>query len=104
MAQGLVEAGGKVHCLDRAPRPDKGFEEVRAHIKEQRHTGALRYHQVDVTQDQQLEECIAGIAAENQRLDGLIAGTCLCSSSFKLALRPEVTQSTADRTFLFLVC
>lgn len=86
MAQGLVEAGGKVHCLDRAPKPDAGFQEAKAHIKEQQYTGDLKYHQVDVTQDQQLEGCIASIAAENQRLDGLIAGECLRSSWLKLAV------------------
>jgi D-arabinitol 2-dehydrogenase len=73
MAEGLVEAGGKVHCLDRAAEPSKAFEEARMRI-DRRSGGAMEYHQVDVTQDEALEKCIEDIAAEKQRLDGLIAG------------------------------
>ncbi|KAH7093171.1 hypothetical protein FB567DRAFT_557197 [Paraphoma chrysanthemicola] len=72
MAEGLVEAGGIVHCLDRATEPPSTFEEARARVREQSN-GDLRYHQVDVTQNDALEECVARIAAEKQRLDGLIA-------------------------------
>lgn len=73
MAEGLVEAGGTVHCLDRPPEPPKTFEDARARTRDQP-GGSLEYHQVDVTQNDILEDCIAGIAAEKQRLDGLIAG------------------------------
>lgn len=76
MAEGLVEAGGMVHCLDRAPEPPKTFEEAKARIRDQS-GGGLQYHQVDVIQNDVLENCIAEIAAEKQRLDGLIAGTCI---------------------------
>jgi len=75
MAEGLVEAGGKVHCLDRAPEPPEVFKEARARVKS-RSGGGLEYHQVDVTKSDALDECIASIAAERQRLDGLIAGMC----------------------------
>lgn len=73
MAEGLVEAGGIVHCLDRAPESPKSFEEAKARTEGQS-GGSLTYHQVDVTQDAMLEDCIAGIAAEKMRLNGLIAG------------------------------
>jgi D-arabinitol 2-dehydrogenase len=73
MAEGLVEAGGHVHCLDRAPSPPKAFAEARTRIKGQS-GGTIEYHQVDVTQDETVEKCVAEIAAERQRLDGLIAG------------------------------
>jgi D-arabinitol 2-dehydrogenase len=73
MAEGLVEAGGMVHCLDRAPKPPETFEEVKARTGGQS-GGSLTYHQVDVTRNTVLEERIAGIAAEKGRLDGLIAG------------------------------
>jgi D-arabinitol 2-dehydrogenase len=73
MAEGLVEAGGKVHCLDRAPNLPRAFDEARARVKGQS-GGTMEYHQVDVTQDEAVENCIAGIASERQRLDGLIAG------------------------------
>lgn len=73
MAEGLVEAGGKVHCLDRLPEPDHAFVEAKARVSKE-HGGGLEYHQIDVTNDERLEACIANIAAEKQRLDGLIAG------------------------------
>lgn len=72
MAEGLVEAGGNVHCLDRLPEPDKAFATAKARIKTE-YGGGLEYHQVDVTHNDDLETCIAEIAAEKQRLDGLIA-------------------------------
>jgi D-arabinitol 2-dehydrogenase len=72
MAEGLVEAGGKVHCLDRAPEPPQSFTEAKDRVSS-RSGGGLEYHSIDVTQDDTLEECIAGIAAEKRRLDGLIA-------------------------------
>ncbi|KAJ4371223.1 hypothetical protein N0V83_004440 [Neocucurbitaria cava] len=72
MAEGLVEAGGMVHCLDRLPEPDEEFEEARSRIKNE-HGGGLEYHQVNVTQNDALEKLIATIADEKQRLDGLIA-------------------------------
>ena len=73
MAEGLAEAGGMVHCLDVADKPPDTFEEARARSKG-RSGGGLDYHQINVTDDNSLEECVAGIAAQKQRLDGLIAG------------------------------
>ncbi|KAF2036475.1 NAD(P)-binding protein [Setomelanomma holmii] len=72
MAEGLGEAGGIVHCLDCAAEPPRTFEEAEARIRG-RSDGDLRYHQVDVTNNEALEDCVAGIAAEKRRLDGLIA-------------------------------
>ncbi|PVH96104.1 NAD(P)-binding protein [Periconia macrospinosa] len=72
MAEGLVEAGGKVHCLDQLPKPDDNFAEAKNRVKEE-YGGELEYHQVDVTNDEQVEGVISGIADEHQRLDGLIA-------------------------------
>lgn len=72
MAQGLVKAGGKVHCLDRSAQPSSVFGEVREQMKRE-YDGDLEYHQVDVTQNEEVENCIAAIAAEGQRLDGLVA-------------------------------
>lgn len=77
MAEGLVEAGGKVHCLDRLPEPDSAFAAAKSRINEE-HGGGLEYHRVDVTDNDALENCIAGIADEKQRLDGLIAGMSQC--------------------------
>ncbi|KAF2706233.1 NAD(P)-binding protein [Pleomassaria siparia CBS 279.74] len=68
MAEGLVEAGGIVHCFDQMDKPDEHFEKSK-----QKSGGALEYHQVDVTKMDQVDETIAGIASRAQRLDGLIA-------------------------------
>ena len=73
MAEGLVEAGGKVHCLDRLPEPPKVFEEAQARLKSNHHAN-LVYRNVNVADEEAMRKCIADIAAENQRLDGLIAG------------------------------
>lgn len=77
MAEGLVEAGGMVHCLDRLPEPDHEFIETKSRIKTE-YGGGLEYHQVDVTNNDELEQLIAKIADEKQRLDGLIAGRSSC--------------------------
>ena len=68
-----MEAGGKVHCLDRMSQPDKAFSQAKDRIRSE-YGGGLEYHQVDVTQNERLEEVIEGIADTHQRLDGLIAG------------------------------
>jgi NAD(P)-dependent dehydrogenase (short-subunit alcohol dehydrogenase family) len=72
MAEGLVEAGGKVHCLDRLAEPPAAFSEAKERVKPE-YGGGLEYHQVDVTKDKDLARVIGDIAAEKQRLDGLIA-------------------------------
>lgn len=73
MAEGLVEAGGRVHCLDRLPEPPKAFQEAQARANSSNDAG-LRYHAVDVTHDEAIQKCIQDIADQKQRLDGLIAG------------------------------
>ncbi|KAI1551848.1 FabG Dehydrogenase with different specificities related to short-chain alcohol dehydrogenase [Pyrenophora tritici-repentis] len=72
MAEGLAEAGGIVHCLDRLPEPPKAFEEAQARLK-RNYNSSLVYHNMNVTDEEAMRKCIADIAAENQRLDGLIA-------------------------------
>jgi NAD(P)-dependent dehydrogenase (short-subunit alcohol dehydrogenase family) len=74
MAEGLVEAGGKVYCLDRLPEPPQAFQEAQARLKSN-HGAGLEYHNVDVTHEEAMRKCIADIAKTHQRLDGLIAGT-----------------------------
>lgn len=73
IAEGLVEAGGTVHVLDRSPEPSKEFEESRARVRGQPN-GGLEYHQADVANADVLGPIIADIAAHKQRLDGLVAG------------------------------
>jgi D-arabinitol 2-dehydrogenase len=76
MAEGLAEAGGRVHCLDRALEAPQTFLDAQERLK-----GQLEYHKVDVTDDQELRQCIENIAAKRQRLDGLIAGTSISASN-----------------------
>lgn len=73
MAEGLVEAGGRVHCLDQLPKAPEPFKEAQARLKGN-HNAGLVYHNVNVADEGAMRKCIADIAAENQRLDGLIAG------------------------------
>lgn len=73
IAEGLAEAGGTVHVLDRSPKPTREFEEARARASTE-YAGRLEYHQVDVMNTDVLGNTIADIAAEKQRLDGLVAG------------------------------
>lgn len=74
MAEGLVEAGGKVYCLDRAPQPegDEWAEAQRRVVPEW--GGSLSYRRQDVTDVAGTESLFAAIADENGgRLDGAVA-------------------------------
>ena len=95
MAEGLVEAGGKVHCLDILSEPDDSFGLARKRVKSE-HGGSLEYHQVDVSNSDQLEKVIEKIASEEQRLDGLIAGQCLIA--LPCSLRRGLQDTTATFT------
>lgn len=74
IAEGLVEAGGTVHVLDRSSNPTPEFEEARKRVKDE-FDGALEYHQADVSDEDVLGKVISEIAARKQRLDGLVAGS-----------------------------
>ena len=74
IAEGLAEAGGTVHVLDRSPQPTREFEDARNHAKTEL-DGDLFYHQVDVANGHLLSKTISEIAAWKQRLDGLVAGS-----------------------------
>ncbi|KAJ4295534.1 hypothetical protein N0V90_007547 [Kalmusia sp. IMI 367209] len=89
MAEGLVEAGGKVHCLDRLPEPPKVFSEASARLDSE-FEGQLVYHQVDVTEEDALEKKVADIAVERQRLDGLVAAAAIQQ------VTPALEYSAAD--------
>ncbi|KAL2285049.1 hypothetical protein FJTKL_08573 [Diaporthe vaccinii] len=72
MAEALADAGGKVYCLDRAPRPDEAWDEAQSRLVTE-WVGSLHYKQQDITDTAHLDETITAIAEENQRLDGVIA-------------------------------
>ncbi|KAF1931375.1 NAD(P)-binding protein [Didymella exigua CBS 183.55] len=76
IAEGLVEAGGTVHVLDRSPEPTKEFEDARNRMDFE-FDGALEYHQADVSDEKALGRIIPEIAARKKRLDGLVAAAAI---------------------------
>ncbi|KAJ4398322.1 hypothetical protein N0V91_010298 [Didymella pomorum] len=76
IAEGLVEAGGTVHVLDRSPKPTPEFEEARKRVNNE-FDGALEYHEADVSDENVLAKIIPEIAARKQRLDGLVAAAAI---------------------------
>ncbi|KAI9149126.1 Short chain dehydrogenases/reductase notP' [Paramyrothecium foliicola] len=76
LAEALVEAGGKVYCLDRADHPDHEWDEAMQRVVPE-WGGSLTYCQQDVTDTKHLHETIEQVANENQRLDGVIAAAAM---------------------------
>ncbi|KAF2809031.1 NAD(P)-binding protein [Mytilinidion resinicola] len=72
LAEALVEAGGKVHCLDLLAEPDETWAAAQSRILPE-FGGSLHYHRVDVTNEKELDEVFTSIAEDRKRLDGLIA-------------------------------
>lgn len=76
LAEGLVEAGGKVYCLDRSDKPQEDYGEAQARVVPE-WGGSLHYTQQDVTDAAGLDRTIAAIADEHQRLDGVVAAAAV---------------------------
>ncbi|KAF2737045.1 NAD(P)-binding protein [Polyplosphaeria fusca] len=91
MAEGLVEAGGMVHCMDVLPEPDKSFQQAKDRIKSES-GGGLQYHQVDVSNDAEVSRTFEKIGAQRQRIDGLIAAAGIQHVAPALEYRPEDIQ------------
>ncbi|KAJ5945612.1 hypothetical protein N7454_002451 [Penicillium verhagenii] len=72
MAEALIEAGAKVYCLDRLETPSAEFLAAKD-TAENEYGGLLEYIQIDVRDHKQVEDTFAYIAAQHERLDGLIA-------------------------------
>ncbi|KAI1800479.1 NAD(P)-binding protein [Daldinia bambusicola] len=73
--EALLEAGAKVHVLDRQPQPGAGssFDKVARRAKSELGT-SLSYHQVDVLEGaEKLHKITEGIVAQEGHIDGLIA-------------------------------
>ncbi|CAK7236308.1 hypothetical protein SBRCBS47491_009593 [Sporothrix bragantina] len=71
-AEALLEAGAKVHALDRLPEPSPDFAVIAERAQKEYGT-SLTYHRIDVREEEKLNELIKSIADEHGRLDGLIA-------------------------------
>ncbi|KAI8180441.1 L-xylulose reductase [Colletotrichum sp. SAR 10_86] len=72
LAEALVEAGGKVYCLDQQERPHEDYAEALKRVVPE-WGGSLHYRQADVVDTEGLDKVITEIADKNQRLDGVIA-------------------------------
>lgn len=87
-AEGLVEAGAKVYCLDRAPKPGKYWDEASSRVVPE-WGGALSYRQVDVTETDSLNATITSIADENKGIHGAIAAAAIQQVTPALEYKPE---------------
>lgn len=76
-----------VYCVDRLPEPADEFYETQERVSELQ--GSLEYRQVDVQDAANLDAAVASIAAEHQRLDGLIAAAGAQFVSTALDYPPE---------------
>lgn len=72
LAEALVEAGGRIYCLDIQQQPREDFYNTQERLAHQ-YEGTLHYRPVDVQNAAALDKVIASIADEEQRLDGLVA-------------------------------
>ncbi|KAK2771236.1 short chain dehydrogenase [Colletotrichum kahawae] len=72
LAEALVEAGGKVYCLDQQEKPHEDYAEALKRVVPE-WGGSLHYRQADVVDTEGLDKVITEIADKNQRLDGVIA-------------------------------
>ncbi|KAK5998746.1 Short chain dehydrogenases/reductase notP' [Cladobotryum mycophilum] len=91
LAEALVEAGGKVYCLDRLDKPDKQWEEALGRVNPE-FGGSLTYCQQDVKDTKHLEQLMTDIAEENGRLDGVIAAAGIQ----QITPATEYSQDDAD--------
>jgi len=91
IAEALVEAGGRVWCLDRLPKPDDRLLEVKERAwKDFR--GSLDYQTIDVTNVENLRKTMESIASEKQRLDGLVAAAGIQHVEPAIDHTPEVIE------------
>ncbi|KAK5121272.1 hypothetical protein LTR85_005438 [Meristemomyces frigidus] len=98
MAEGLAEAGGRVHCLDRGPEPSEHFK-VAAERLLPYDGGRLFYHQVDITDTGALNDAIVKISDEHKRLDGVIAAAGIQKISPAIEYSVEDAKSMLDVNF-----
>ncbi|KAK0718973.1 hypothetical protein B0T21DRAFT_454113 [Apiosordaria backusii] len=90
LAEALVEAGGKVYCLDRHPSPSDPDQWSRAQSRVvPSWGGSLHYCQQDVSDNSSLDSLIASIAAENKRLDGVVAAAGIQQITPAMEYKPE---------------
>ncbi|KAG8418509.1 hypothetical protein J3458_005916 [Metarhizium acridum] len=95
MAEALVEAGGKVYCLDMQKEPDQEWTEAQGRVVPE-WGGSLTYLQQDVRDTKHLEDTIEQIADDNQQLDGVVAAAGIVQTTPALDYKLEdVTRMLA---------
>ncbi|RMY69180.1 hypothetical protein D0863_06617 [Hortaea werneckii] len=95
MAEGLAEAGSKVYCIDRGDQPSQHFKVASERLLPY-DGGQLHYRQADITDTKALDNAIADIAAEHQRLDGVIAAAGIMKVSPALEYDVEDARKMLD--------
>ncbi|KAF2138499.1 uncharacterized protein K452DRAFT_328699 [Aplosporella prunicola CBS 121167] len=105
MAEALVEAGGKVYCLDRLEKPDDHFEEAKSRVLPE-FGGSLNYRRVDVCSTDDLNQVISAIADEHKRMDGLIAAAAVQQIKPSLEYTVEEARQMLDINYtgVFMTC
>ncbi|RMZ28378.1 hypothetical protein D0859_07558 [Hortaea werneckii] len=98
MAEGLAEAGSKVYCIDRGDQPSQHFKVASERLLPY-DGGQLHYRQADITDTKALDNAIADIAAEHQRLDGVIAAAGIMKVSPALEYDVEDARKMLDVNF-----
>ncbi|GJN71029.1 oxidoreductase protein [Purpureocillium lilacinum] len=89
LAEALVEAGGRVYCLDRAEHPDEEWDAAQDRVVPE-WGGKLVYRQQDVLDTQHLRKTIESIADEHQSLHGVIAAAGI------LQITPAIEYTSDD--------
>lgn len=87
-----------VYCVDRLAEPAREFYETKERVGQ--FGGSIHYRQVDVQDADGLDASVGEIAAEHQRLDGLIAAAGVQFVSPALEYPPDkITEVTDQRAF-----
>lgn len=77
-----------VYCLDRMAEPGERFNSVQNSLP-QSWNGSLHYRRADVANAENLNTVIAEVAAEHQRMDGLVAAAGVQNVTPALDYPPE---------------
>lgn len=103
LAEALVEAGGRVYCLDRLDEPDDEFKAVADRLATS-FQGSMYYARMDVRDTAQLERTVEAIATEHSRLDGLIAAAAVQYISPALDYPADEIMGMMDINFKGVFC
>ena len=98
IGEALVEAGGKVYCLDRKDKPDEEFVQVQERLAPT-YGGALFYDQIDVRNPEMVETTIANIADKHGRLDGLVAAAGIQNVKPAVDFKPREINDILEVNF-----